>query len=304
MVLGSETEGDDANPETENTDTGSTGDPSTTDTSPSSTRTPADTDEPATDSSPQSDGNPEDAAAEGRINVGEPIAVSPGGSVDGVVTVDVDEDSVVTVHNNSVHDGIELTVTGIDPSPDTTLESIPPAWSWAENTTVSISYTVSAGDGVEPGSYSVPVSLMSVPDDDTREVMTDIDDIDRHDRNITVHVPSEPERITADPVSLSPGESNVGTVQVDVSKNAFLTVKNNFVRDGIEVTITEIKPSPDATLESIPPSWSWIRDTQVSITYEVSVDEAVAPGTYSLPVSMTDNEAGDSSEDIDIHVRP
>jgi len=158
-VLGSEASVETRRPDEQYGKTTPTGDASTGDLSATPTRTPADRVESAQESESEGEVNQTNSAESGRRNVGGSICLNPGESRDGTLTVDVTESSFVSVGTNLVTEHIEATVTGIDPSPNATLESDPPVWSWDRDRTVSISYTVSVGDDIEPGTYTVPVSI-------------------------------------------------------------------------------------------------------------------------------------------------
>jgi len=158
-VLGSEANVERRRPNEQYGTVTPTGDASTGDLSATPTRTPADGVEPGQESESGGEANQTDTAESDRINAGASICLHPGESRDETLTVAVTESSFVSVGTNLVTEHIEATVTGIDPSPNATLESDPPVWSWSRDTTVSISYTVSVGDDIEPGSYTVPVSI-------------------------------------------------------------------------------------------------------------------------------------------------
>jgi len=158
-VLGSEPEKETEGPDEQNGTVTPTGDGSTGDDSVTPTQARRDGIESSSDSESAGEVNQTDTAESDRINAGASICLHPGESRDETLTVDVTESSFVSVGTDLVTEHIEATVTGIDPSPNATLESDPPLWSWNRDATVSISYTVSVGDDIKPGTYTVPVSL-------------------------------------------------------------------------------------------------------------------------------------------------
>ncbi|WEL21483.1 hypothetical protein [Halorhabdus sp. BNX81] len=158
-VLGSEASVETRRPDEQNGTVTPTGDGSTGDQSATPSRTPADSVKPGQESESEGEANQTDTVESDRINAGASICLYPGESRDGTLTVDVAESSFVSVGTDLVTEHFEATVTGTDPSPNATLESDPPVWSWGRDRTVSISYTVSVGDDIEPGTYTVPVSI-------------------------------------------------------------------------------------------------------------------------------------------------
>ncbi|WEL17602.1 hypothetical protein SVXHr_1433 [Halorhabdus sp. SVX81] len=158
-VLGLEASEEGRQPDEQNGTATPTGDASTGDQSATPARTPADRVEHGQESESAGEANQTDTVESDRINAGASICLHPGESRDKTLMVDVAESSFVSVRTNLVTEHIEATVTRIDPSPNATLESDPPVWSWGRDRTVSISYTVSVSDDIEPGTYTVPVSI-------------------------------------------------------------------------------------------------------------------------------------------------
>jgi len=158
-VLGSEVSEEGKRPDEQNGTVTPTGDASAGGQPATPTRTPADSAEPAQESESAGEANQTDKVELDRSDAGASICLQPGESRDGTLTVDVTESSFVSAGTNFVTENIEARVTEIDPSPNATLESDPPIWSWSQDATVSISYTVSVSDDIEPGTYTVPVSI-------------------------------------------------------------------------------------------------------------------------------------------------